>query len=155
MLFRSTVFSPSADYNMTAERGRIAIWKRGGTYLLDRPITGVGFRNFVVAESTLSPAAQRGDARGMVAHNSIVEVFVETGLVGGALYLMMLGSALTHMWRHRRRLDRPLRIRNPQARLSTEFLLISVIAFVIGGFFLALGYTPIFFALLEIGRAHV
>ena len=146
-----TLFDPTDDYNVTAENGRIAIWKRGAGYLLDRPVTGVGFRNFVIAEQTISPmAVQYGARDGKVTHNSLLEVFFETGFVGGLLYVAMIGSVLGRLMRSRRRMKEQRRMENNLTQLCTELLTVSVLAFLVGGFFLALGYTPALFAILTI-----
>ena len=146
-----TLFNPSTDYNVTADDGRFAIWRRGATYLSDKPVMGVGFRNFAVAEATISPdARQFGSAEAKVTHNSIIEVFVETGFVGGLLYLAMIGTVLGRLLQSRRRMKNQPSMENRVTQLCTDFLTVSVAAFLIGGFFLALGYTPALFALLTI-----
>jgi O-antigen ligase len=146
-----TLFNPSTDYNVTADDGRFAIWSRGATYLSDKPVMGVGFRNFAVAEATISPdARQFGSAKAKVTHNSMVEIFVETGFVGGLLYLAMIGAVLGHLLQSRRRMKKQPSIENRVTQLCTDLLAVSVVAFLIGGFFLALGYTPALFALLTI-----
>ena len=146
-----TLFNPSADYNVTGD-GRFAIWKRGAGYLSSNPISGVGYRNFALAETTISPQARKfGSARAKVTHNSLVEIFVETGLVGGLLYLAMIGSVFRRLLKSRGRMKKQRRMETRVTRLCTDFVVVSVVAFLIGGFFLALGYTPVLFVLLTIG----
>lgn len=146
-----TLFNPTTDYNVTADDGRLAIWKRGATYLSDKPVMGVGFRNFALAETTISPVARQfGTAEAKVTHNSIVEIFVETGLVGGLLYLAMISAVLGRLLQSRRRMKKQPSIENRVAQLCTDLIAVSVVAFLTGGFFLALGYTPALFTLLTI-----
>jgi O-antigen ligase len=78
----ATLLDPQSDYNMTATReGRIAIWQRGLGALAERP-WGVGVGAYPMAEM-----ARSGYWR--TAHNSVLELSVELGVVGGVLYLLM------------------------------------------------------------------
>ena len=67
---------------MTAQReGRLAVWQRGLDTLSERP-WGVGVGAYQVAEM-----AKSGYMR--AAHNSLLEISVELGVVGGVLYLLL------------------------------------------------------------------
>jgi len=66
---------------------RVKLWKVGLRMIEDRPFTGVGPSNFVVA----FPHYARGEmiTRHLVAHNSYVSVASEMGLVGLAFFLTL------------------------------------------------------------------
>lgn len=81
-----TLLDPSSDYNVTAHReGRVSVWKRGLASLSARP-WGVGIGAYPMAEM-----AQSGYWR--TAHNSVLELSVELGVLGGALFIAMLARA--------------------------------------------------------------
>ncbi|MEX1258878.1 MAG: O-antigen ligase family protein [Gemmatimonadota bacterium] len=148
----STLFSPTEDYNYADQEGRVEIWKRGMGYLADRPITGVGTLNFPVAEATLSPQAQRGlPAGARVSHNSFVEVATETGYPGIILYLGMFLTAFLALFRLRRTCAR-VRGSSQAAELTlcADCLMLSLMAFCVGGFFLSMGYIAMLFSLFAL-----
>jgi O-antigen ligase len=82
----ATLLDPQSDYNVTATReGRVAVWKRGLESLAQRP-WGVGVGAYPMAEMGNS-----GYWR--TAHNSILELSVELGVVGGALFVLLFWRA--------------------------------------------------------------
>lgn len=136
----ATIFSLSEDYNLVAEEGRIAIWTRGLGYMFDHPLLGVGAGNFSTAERMFS------NARGMVAHNSYVEVGAETGVVGLLLLVSLLVSAFASLYRLRTRyaLLPTLNKRTAMCDACTA----SLTAWIVGAFFLAWGYSVTLYAIL-------
>lgn len=138
------------DYNTTAEDGRLEIWKRGVGYALSRPLTGVGAECFEIAEGTLSGRA--GHLRGVrwsAAHNSFVQIAAETGLIGLALWCLMLASCLIELRRQRRRLQSwrdDCEVQRQLALIAT--VRNSLLAFLLGGFFLSAGYLPFLYLLV-------
>src|SRR5678815_3555338 len=88
-----TIASES-DYNRTDETGRVQIWKRGIGYMLSNPLLGVGAGNFPAAEGLLSPFAQRQQfgvgVRWSAAHNTLVQVGAELGVVGLVLFVALV-----------------------------------------------------------------
>jgi O-antigen ligase len=82
-----SIFDPSKDETGSRQQ-RIELMKTGFQVFLNRPILGVGFGNFNVAE---------GDSHGGVghwktAHNGLIEVAAELGLFGLLLFLGLLYS---------------------------------------------------------------
>jgi O-antigen ligase len=126
------------DYNFQTYDGRIAVWKRGFGYTLQHPITGVGAANFDVAE---------GDwLHGMVgkwstAHNSYLQALAEFGFVGGAIFLLMLGTMA-------RRTIVAWRPRAARFRCHRPEFFSALVAYCVGAFFLSLAYSHIIFGLL-------
>lgn len=95
-LFRermATLASLEEDYNLSETSGRMAIWSRGLRQVWADPIMGVGFDNFPFADGrSLAESGQTG--KWSAAHNAYVQVFVDLGIVGGAIYMMMLIGAV-------------------------------------------------------------
>lgn len=148
-----TVVNPHEDYNVTSETGRVQIWKRGMGYMADYPVLGVGAGNFQVAEGTLSPMARRAEyghgVRWGAAHNSFVQVGAELGVPGLLLFVGVIVSALVAL----RRTARPaLRAGARDVAVSglAQSLMASLVGFIVGGFFLSLGYSDMLYTLVAL-----
>lgn len=78
-----SLFAISADYNVDVsnETGRLALWKRGITAAVKRPI-GYGAGNFSAVDGAYG-------GRYKAAHNSFLLVLVELGVLGLFLFLRM------------------------------------------------------------------
>lgn len=147
----ATILNPSEDYNTTSDLGRIAIWKRGMGYLADRPVQGLGPRNFSFAEGTLRPEARLGVAvKASVTHSTPVEVLVETGVVGAMLWLTAIMTALVGLRRHRGRHRRRAGPDSANAALLCDATIASGIAYLVGGLFLSQAYFPYVLVVLAI-----
>jgi O-antigen ligase len=153
-----TIVRPHRDYNLTSDEGRVQIWKRGISYMTDRPVFGVGMRNFQVAEGTISPLARLQD-RGMgvrwgAAHNTYVQAGAELGIPGLVLFLGLLASVFASLRRVARRALRLTPSGNDVSRLA-QSLMAALVGFVVGAFFLSLAYTDMLYTLvaLAIGLA--
>ena len=130
------------------------VWARGVGYMLHHPVFGVGAGNFPVAEGTISPlvksARPNQGVKWSVSHNSFIQVGAELGLPGLVIFLGILGTAFAEL----RTLGR-IGARRPGARPPPEAQLAqaltgSLIAFVVGGFFLSLAYRDLLFVLLAL-----
>jgi O-antigen ligase len=140
-----------ADYNRTAETGRLQIWTRGIGYMLDHPLLGVGPGNFQRAEGTLSPFAHRQQygvgVLWSAPHNTFVQVGAELGIPGLALFVAMIGSAFLLLARLGRRQRGAHRDRDAAL---TQALTASLLAFVVGAFFLSFAYSEMLYTLLAL-----
>jgi len=148
-----TIVHYKQDYNMTSDVGRVKIWKRGVGYMLDRPLFGVGMRNFQVAEGTISPRAKLRE-RGIgvwwgAAHNTYVQAGAELGMPGVLIFLAMLGTAFQSLRRVTRRALRQNTAGNELSRLA-QSLMSALIGFTVGAIFLSLAYADMLYALLAL-----
>jgi O-antigen ligase len=148
-----SILHPQTDYNVAGTYGRLQVWKRGIGYMIQRPLTGVGYANFPVAEGTLFALAVERGAHGKgskwgVAHNSYIEVGAELGLPGLVCYLGLLLAAFAGLRSVRAFPGGP---RDPPnlARALTA----SLLGFVVGAFFLSLEYSDLAFALCAFATA--
>jgi O-antigen ligase len=99
-----STFSADEDYNAPSSEGRLEIWKRGMGYMLQRPVTGVGVGAFGVAEGTLAGKAERGTSvRFTAAHNSLVQISAELGILGMVTFCTVVALTLRGAYRTRRR----------------------------------------------------
>ena len=150
-----TLLQPKEDYNMTDDAGRMKVWKRGIGYMLQHPVFGVGGANFPTAEGTLSPLAAEAllgrPVKWSVAHNSFLQVGAELGIPGFIFFLGMFGSAFAALKRVRRTAAvRPPGARSPPAPQLAQALMAALIAYIVGGFFLALAYHELLYTLVAL-----
>lgn len=138
------------DYNTTAEDGRLQVWRRGLGYIATHPLTGVGIVCFEEAEGKLS--GRSTTARGIrwtAAHNSYIQVCAENGIPTFIFWLGMIFSSLAELRRQRRILeplsDDPMIHRVLVLRGMVQT---SLVAYVVGAFFLSLGYLAYLYLLV-------
>jgi O-antigen ligase len=97
--------------------GRVEIWSEGLHEFKSTPLFGIG-------------ASQMFDVIGIVAHNSFVHSFVETGLLGGTFFIGMFFLPVTCLWRLR---DPAAQARlHPALREWRPYVLAVMVAFSIG-----------------------
>ncbi|MCF6230737.1 MAG: O-antigen ligase family protein, partial [Gammaproteobacteria bacterium] len=78
----ATIFNPSDDYNVTSERGRLAIWGDGVELVLEYPY-GVGIGAFSAAQGMISGGSYQ------TAHNTLIQVGAELGILGLFIFLQL------------------------------------------------------------------
>jgi len=138
-----TIFNPSQDYNVTSTTGRWQVWKRGMGYLATNPVTGVGIDNFGRAEGLYSPMAAykqidpaAAGIKWSAAHNSFVQAAVETGLIGGGLFCVLVFGGIVHMFKLRRRLPLSWSKGDPEQRFllsMCNYMPAALLAFAVSG----------------------
>lgn len=131
------------DYNMTREEGRIQIWKRGLGYVADRPFLGVGINNMAEAEGRrLAQLGMHG--KWWPAHNAFLQALVETGVLGGAVFVFMVAIA----WRRAAALWRPGTRTAGVLRFSRPEVLAAIAGYYASVAFLSHAYSYMLYALL-------
>lgn len=130
------------DYNLSDRMGRIEVWKRSAEHFADHPLTGVGAGNFAVAEGAwLEARGERG--KWSAAHNAYIQAFTDLGIVGGLLFLWLIGTAV---WQARRLW------RSSLARAAPEWyrpeLLAALCTFCVAAIYLSLAYSGMLICLL-------
>lgn len=150
----STLLTPTQDYNWAggSEVGRMEVWERGVGYMLDRPLVGVGARNFADAEGRLSRLGQLNRLGGpgfkwSAAHNSFVEIGAELGVIGLVLFLLLLYKGYRIAGR-----PPPSSIGDGASRRRSKALRqafrVALVGYAATGFFLSAAYDPVLYALL-------
>jgi O-antigen ligase len=142
------------DYNWSggATEGRMEVWKRGVRYMAEHPFLGVGMRNFSMAEGMLSEESKARMARGAgfkwsVAHNSFLEIGVELGVIGLALFVGMLTAAIRVLGRIKS--ARRSKDRGTVRELAFACTLTaSLIGYVVAGFFVSAWYFSYLYMVL-------
>jgi O-antigen ligase len=73
---------------------RIIQWKAAGRMVMSRPLLGVGPGEFTTY------AVEYGGIRGLVPHNTIIQVFAETGVIGGLFFVLFGFTSVLEAFRY-------------------------------------------------------
>jgi O-antigen ligase len=73
---------------------RIILAKTALAIIKDHPLLGVGLNNYMLAMFLYDPSNFR-----LLVHNVYLLITAETGLLGGATFILLLASALINCWR--------------------------------------------------------
>jgi O-antigen ligase len=140
------------DYNVTAEDGRLGIWKKGFRLILSNPITGVGVNCFGQAIGEMRQA-ENEIPRWQAEHNSFLQIAAEVGLIGFIIFGALVFGCIKNFSRIRR-----VEVLTPEARevkTVAGLLQVGFIGSLLVAFFLTQGYSLIFtlyFALSAVMR---
>ena len=134
--------------------GRIDLWTVGWRMVEENPLDGVGIGNFPVASPhfVLVPGdvarAQYVAYSDKVAHNTYLEIWAETGLVGLALFVCLVSfcvrSSLSAARAFAARGDPPM-------ELLSRALFVAQLAFLAGAFFTSREYQTDVWLILALG----
>jgi len=120
---------------------RLVIWQIGWDYALSHPWFGSGFESWLL----FTPP----DAEFRAWHSAYVQVAAEHGLVGFALYLLLIGgtlwSLLGLMWH-----AKPMNSARGKPRIErmAAALFTALVAYLVGAAFLSIAYWELLFVLL-------
>jgi glycosyltransferase involved in cell wall biosynthesis/O-antigen ligase len=137
----ASLLALSDDYNARLSTGRVAVWKRGISYFVEHPVLGVGAGNFEVAEGQWL-AANGSYGKWSASHNAYIQAFADLGVVGGVLFLSLIGvtaSRARRMW--------SAKVSDGAEQAHRPELLAALAAFCVAALFLSLAYSGILIAL--------
>jgi len=132
-----TMVRPETEYDQSYG-GRKHIWMRGITLAFRYPLFGCGFGNYVVADGDLK---ETGPWK--TAHNSFLQIAVELGLIGFAIYVLLTIGTFLRLRLMRKALEM---LEHPSP--VTWFIKgaeLSLLAFIVSTFFLSQAYNPQFY----------
>jgi O-antigen ligase len=136
--------------------GRTDLWRVGWRMVEDKPVQGVGAGNYPVAsiDYLLRPGATENDSQIVdeqkVAHNIYLTVVSELGIVGLALFAVIVGLCLRSALRAARAFARR---GEPAMELVSRALFISLVSLLAVGFFSSALYVKQFWVLLAAAPA--
>jgi hypothetical protein len=138
------------DYNMSADSqaGRLLIWRRDLGLAMRRP-TGYGLGTAAAVDGLLGGGQYR------TAHNSLVEVIVELGVLGVAIYLTAyyrVWRGLAAVWREHLALPAA---DSAQMLLYARALSIAFVGNFATGFFLSQAYSGVLWMLVAVCASFV
>jgi len=148
-----TLTDLSSDYNAFAQGGRLDLWKAAMDLSLANPLTGVGVDCYPLAHWRLRMLAGETYLRYHAVHNSFLQIAAEVGLVGFAVYLIII---LRSVFTFRRVSARARREQSAPARelgALAGLLLLGFAGLLVSGFFLSQGYSmfaTLYFALAAV-----
>lgn len=135
----NSMFNLEDDYNVTGEKGRLAIWGRGVDTMLSKPY-GVGINAFSSAEG-------QAGGRHKAAHNAFIQVGVELGFVGLLVFIMLLkrsfGILNILIKKYKKSEEKDI----SDTHAIALALRASMLGYLITGMFLSCAYTPLLFCL--------
>lgn len=147
----STILRPSEDYNSTADIGRVAIAKRGLGYMIARPFSGVGIGNFMRAEGTRGGRVNMRTGNKWIApHNTFVQVGVELGFAGLALWIALLYASSVSLFRLGGKLKRSALPESIFLEQCCRYVPVAIIGFLVCSMFLSHAFTPPAYCLFAI-----
>jgi putative inorganic carbon (HCO3(-)) transporter len=121
---------------------RKAYWAIGRDIVKEKPL-GIGFSNWRAYYGTFHWDRERF-ARLEVSHNSFVDAFVELGLHGGILFLVLLGTAFGLNVRTYRRLKRRSDVESAAIAGIARGVNLGLLSSCVAGFFMSVLYYPVF-----------
>ena len=136
-----TLLSLEDDYNVALAdegQGRMGIWNFGVRSMLDNPLTGVGVGGSPRARFLDQHELGRRDLQYRSMHNSVLQVGVETGVIGLAIFLLLSCNVLRIFNQARKKASNLLLVK------TGEMGIIGFIGLFIAGFFLTHGYSLYF-----------
>jgi putative inorganic carbon (HCO3(-)) transporter len=137
-----------------AGNGRGSLWRVAGRIFSDHPIVGVGLDNY----QRHAPEYTRGGGRlefvnfiaekPHVVHNTYLQLLVETGIVGLALFLAILAASLRAAVRAARRFEE---LGDLELATISRTVLVAMVAGLTASFFISNGPDFQLWALLALG----
>jgi len=137
----SSLLNIEDDYNVSDSRkGRLAIWSSGVDIMLSYPY-GVGVGAFPAAQGMLAE-----DGAYKTAHNSLILIGVELGVLGLLLFLSFYILAIKHLAKIKT-------ATTPETREMFQFgiaMKASLLGFFVTSFFLSQAYSQLFYCIVAL-----
>lgn len=122
---------------------RLRLWQEAGTHVEERPLLGVGLGNYPLLVKLTATYREP-----IYAHNLYLDIALELGLVGLALFLMLIGMAIRRAWRSWRQHHQHLALS----------VVVSLVVFLTHSFFetpiFSVHVLPVLLLLLAIGVSY-
>jgi len=128
---------------------RLAMWRAGLKMFADHPVLGVGTGQFSIAYGKDYRDPDFPYNTWWTAHNTLIQVMAETGIIGLLLWIGLVTSGFTILKEARRRLSSAAR--DPvyiEALGLNSALSVSLVGFLVSSLFLSKGYDWILIILL-------
>lgn len=116
---------------------RVIVWHAAFRMLIDHPIFGVGWGRFT------DYVTDYGSPVRIIAHNTIISVFAELGLLGGITFLSILKYSLSQLYRI-------MKHSNDEINILAQGLFISLVAFLFNTLFSVKDHDPIYWAIISL-----
>lgn len=87
-----------SDSQEASSASRLQAWSAAGGMIVDHPLVGVGMASFGPAFPDYS------DKKPREAHNTLLQISAESGVVAGGMYLCIVAMSILGLWRNGNRL---------------------------------------------------
>ena len=134
--------------------GRGSLWRVAGRMFKDHPVIGVGLDNYQVHAPNYTRESGQLEFVNFIAekphvvHNVYLQVLVETGIVGLALFLSIVGASLRAAIRAARRFEE---LGDTEGAAISRAVLVATVAGLTASFFISNGPDVQLWALLALG----
>lgn len=118
-------------------QGRAIFLHAGYHMWRDHPLGGVGYANFGVSYKGYNRGVGADPTLGSSAHNTPLEVLTETGVIGLALWCILILTAFTSLWRVRAWAGAA----RSDVSLTVDYLAIALIGYLVTSLFLGGAYA--------------
>ena len=122
---------------------RIVAWKAGFRMLIDHPLFGIGWNRFNDELKIYAPGVRLANA-----HNTIISVFTELGLVGGITLILLIKYSLTHLYHI-------MKQNNDEINIMAQGIFISFVAFLFNTSFSVKDHDPSYWMILSLTAACI
>ena len=123
-------------------QGRAAFFHAGVQIWRDHPLGGVGYANFPLSYREYNRRVGTDPTLGSTPHDTPLEILSETGVVGLALWLVLVVAAFTTLGRARAWAGRA------DVRSTVDFLAIALVGYLVTGLFIGGAYPMLAWLLL-------
>lgn len=148
-LMKARVLSIEHYHKSGSAEDRLHAWRAAERMIIAHPITGVGLASFGPA----FPYYSRHHPR--EAHDTFLQITAESGVLAGAMYVLIVLSLVRHLWKNGSKLRKKI---EAEGYSSTQFLMneavmIGFIGLVVCSIFLSLQEFEIFYTLNVLGNS--
>jgi len=141
----SSMINPQTEYDQSLG-ARTQIWESGVKLFMKSPVLGVGFGNYAVADGGMKESGSWDTA-----HNSLLLVAVELGIVGLVLLVMLSAGTFFKFRRIRKELEAI--DYDDEMLWITQGIELSLVIYMVTAFFLSQAYSPFFFFIISLAIA--
>jgi|GEM_PF-5900430 len=124
---------------------RLMAWVAATKMLVAHPIIGVGWQRFP------DVVTDYGSDRHMLAHNTIISVFAETGLFGGIVFMLILKNSISQLYKTYR--ESAVGDVVSQKGILAQGLFISLAAFLVNTSFSVKDHDPCYWLIIALTAA--
>jgi capsular polysaccharide biosynthesis protein len=143
----------STDTSDPSLVGRVAALQQGMAMVRDRPLTGVGAGNFVVAQPDYQRQFGTSYARVLAAHNLYLQLAAEGGIGALAAWVILFGAAMLLALRVALLRGVPPPLTEPNRALLAAGVVAGLAAWAFASAFLHLADLPMLAAVIALGVA--
>lgn len=147
-VMKTRVLSIDHYHRSGSAEDRLHAWRAAERMIVAHPITGVGLASFGPAYPHFSHHHPRE------AHDTFLQISAESGIIGGAMYVLIAASLIRSLWSNGKALKRKASSPSVRTRIMiNEATMIGFTGLVVCSIFLSLQQFEIFYILNVLGNA--